>query len=354
MKKCIGYVLGEGKSDALYEYVDGPYAYDEITADNVYKAFIEEKKLWNKDSGRMSSHYVLSFHCDEKISAEEVFEFAKEFYGEIFSGYQFLMAVHLDKDHLHAHAVINTVSYMDGSKLHISAKDLDMQKKLCNEMCAKRGLTVAKKGYHFDGSKMAEGEVISWRKDDYNMLRYNANKSLKAKCMVDVKHALNQSISRDDFIHKMKERGWIVKWSDKGKYIVFEEKSGFKIRSTTLGKSLNMNLDKEAMENEFRINRSELVAESGATPTNCNGYAETDDWNVQSRIGEQSFEGAAGAVIGSIQETVRSIARAVSPNGGETGRGDSTDPGVVRRSKERKLSPGERDEEEHQGFYMHY
>lgn len=38
-------------------------------------------------------------------------------------------------------------------------------KQLTNQMCRERGLTVAEKGKHFDGSQIEKGEVIAWSKD---------------------------------------------------------------------------------------------------------------------------------------------------------------------------------------------
>ena len=51
----------------------------EINYDLVYQTFLEEKKLWNKDSGRMYAHNIISWHKDEQITPEQAFEFGKEF-----------------------------------------------------------------------------------------------------------------------------------------------------------------------------------------------------------------------------------------------------------------------------------
>ena len=91
----------------------------------VYRTFLEEKKLWNKDSGRMYAHNIISWHKDEQITPEQAFEFGKEFAEKWFQGFQTLVAVHKDKDHIHCHLVTNSVSYEDGKKLHTTKKDLE-------------------------------------------------------------------------------------------------------------------------------------------------------------------------------------------------------------------------------------
>ena len=151
MRNCIEYVLRQDKTSELLTYVTGPYCYDEINYDLVYRTFLEEKKMWDKDSGRMYAHNIISWHKDEQITPEQALEFGKEFAENWFSGFQTLVAVHKDKDHSHCHLVTNSVSYEDGRKLHNTRKDLERMKQLTNQMCRERGLTVAEKGKHFDG-----------------------------------------------------------------------------------------------------------------------------------------------------------------------------------------------------------
>ena len=171
MRNCIEYVLRQDKTGELLTYVTGPYCHDEINYDLVYRTFLEEKKMWNKDSGRMYAHNIISWHKDEQITPEQALEFGKEFAEKWFSGFQTLVAVHKDKEHIHCHLVTNSVSYEDGRKLHNTKKDLERMKQLTNQMCRERGLTVAEKGKHFDGSQIEKGEVIAWSKDKYNLFR---------------------------------------------------------------------------------------------------------------------------------------------------------------------------------------
>lgn len=152
MKNCMEYVLRQDKTNEQLAYVTGPYCYDEINYDLVYRTFLEEKKLWNKDSGRMYAHNIISWHKDEQITPEQAFEFGKEFAEKWFPGFQTLVAVHKDKDHIHCHLVTNSVSYEDGRKLHSTKRDLERMKQLTNQMCRERGMTVVEKGKHFDGS----------------------------------------------------------------------------------------------------------------------------------------------------------------------------------------------------------
>ena len=255
MRNCIEYVLRQDKTSELLTYVTGPYCHNEINYDLVYRTFLEEKKMWNKDTGRMYAHNIISWHKDEQITPEQAFEFGKEFAENWFSGFQTLVAVHKDKDHVHCHLVTNSVSYEDGRKLHNTRKDLERMKQLTNQMCRERGLTVAEKGKHFDGSQIEKGEVIAWSKDKYNLFRQQVKDSFVAGCAMAVLKALENCISKEKFIEKMKQFGWNVNWTEKRRHITFQNQEGKKVRDSNLFKTFHLDISKEGLENEFNGNR---------------------------------------------------------------------------------------------------
>ena len=265
MRNCIEYVLRQDKTGELLTYVTGPYCHDEINYDLVYRTFLEEKKMWDKDSGRMYAHNIISWHKDEQITPEQALEFGKEFAENWFSGFQTLVAVHKDKDHIHCHLVTNSVSYEDGRKLHNTKKNLERMKQLTNQMCRERGLSVAEKGKHFDGSQIEKGEVIAWSKDKYNLFRQQVKDSFVADCAMAVLKALENCISKEKFIEKMKQFGWNVNWTEKRKHITFQNQDGKKVRDSNLSKTFHLDISKEDLENEFDRNYERVRVEAERT-----------------------------------------------------------------------------------------
>lgn len=265
MRNCIEYVLRPDRTSELLTYVTGPYRHDEINYDLVYRTFLEEKKMWDKDTGRMYAHNIISWHKDEQITPDQALEFGKQFAETWFSGFQTLVAVHKDKDHIHCHLVTNSVSYEDGRKLHNTKKDLERMKQFTNQMCRERGLTVAEKGKHFDGSQIEKGEVIAWSKDKYNLFRQQVKDSFVADCAMAVLKALENCISKEKFIEKMKQFGWKVNWTEKRKHITFQNQVGKKIRDSNLSKTFHLDISKEDLENEFDRNYERVRAEAERT-----------------------------------------------------------------------------------------
>lgn len=204
MKNCIKYVLQDQKVKEGYVEITGPFDADFINPNDIYQSWLKEKRLWNKD-------------------------------------------------HLHCHIVTNSVSYLDGHKLHQKKHDLQLQKDFTNELCLEQGLTIAKKGFHFNGTPIETGEVITWSKDSYNLFRNNSKKSYIADCVLSILDTLPESTDKTTFISGMHNHGWNVKWDDSHEHIVFINDKGNKVRDTTINKNitLNININKEDLENEF-------------------------------------------------------------------------------------------------------
>ncbi len=251
MRNCMEYVLRTDKTERELVGITGPFLEDEINYRTVYKAFIDEKKLWNKDSGRMYAHNIISWHKDEMITLKQAFEFGKEFAEKWFKGFQTLIGVHKERAHVHVHFITNSISYEDGHKLHNSKKDLEKMKQLTNQMCLERGLTIAEKGQDFHGKSLEEGHVRAWGKDKYHLLLNEAKKSHVADCAIAVMDAKEASGSKQEFINTMKQRGWKVIWKENRKNITFENEEGKKVRDSNLSKTFHLSIGKEELLDEF-------------------------------------------------------------------------------------------------------
>ena len=79
MSNVIAYVLRSDKVTEGFVDVTGPYSPDEIDRDGVYRSFLNEKKQWGKDSGRMYSHNVISFHKNERITPAQCLEIGRTY-----------------------------------------------------------------------------------------------------------------------------------------------------------------------------------------------------------------------------------------------------------------------------------
>lgn len=301
LRNVIEYVLQDQKVKEGYVTITGPYAPEQINWDNVYNAFLEEKKLWSKDSGRMYAHNIISFHKDEDITPAQALEIGQEFVEKFFPNHQSLIGVHQDKDHLHIHIVTNSVSFIDGMKLHQTKRDLERQKEFTNNLCLERGLSLTEKGKHFDGTVIEEGQVTAWSKDKYNLFQHDDKKSFVADCAIAVMEAKEDCCSKENFIERMHERGWSVTWEDNKKHITFQNENGDKVRDSNLSKTFSLDINKEALlyeferQNEIRLARAKAERDKQRAEQLDKYYAE-----VESAI---QGNGTSGETVGSFEES---------------------------------------------------
>ena len=132
----------------LIEYVQNPnktkngllVSGKDCSVPTCYDEMETVKNIFNKKDGYTAFHFVQSFSPKDNLSYEKAHEIGLQF-AEYFKGFQVLVATHTDKQHLHNHLVINSVSFENGKKFHIGKKDLEKIKNFSNKLCEENGLS---------------------------------------------------------------------------------------------------------------------------------------------------------------------------------------------------------------------
>lgn len=255
-RRVLQYVLDPKKTEPHLCAVSGDFLAEEITPKTVYKSYARTRALFNKESlGRRTyTHGTIAFAPGE-ISPEDATEFAEEFVLKVYPQNQVLTAVHTDAEHIHVHFIVEPVSFWDGRMLHTSKYDLDRAKKICNEMCRARGLSVSQKGRHADGTVFREGEVTTWSKNKYHQMAQDPGQSYLVDLAVAVQDCAAVAESQEEFCSLLEhEYGWTVTWKDSRKNITFTNSEGKRVRDSNLSKTFNIRISKEDLQYEFARN----------------------------------------------------------------------------------------------------
>ena len=85
--------------------------------------------------------------------------------------------------------------------------------------------------------------------------------------------AMENCISKEKFIEKMKQLGWSVNWTEKRKHITFQNQDGKKVRDSNLSKTFHLDISKEGLENEFNGNYERIQAEAARTNGSADVFA---------------------------------------------------------------------------------
>lgn len=217
----------------------------------VYEEFIETKENFKKPIGRQYRHYIQSFRPEE-VDKEKALPIGIEWAKKAFKGHEVLIVTHTDRDHIHNHVIVNTVNFENGYKLHESEKDLEKRKELNDEVSLKHGLkeTLCEK---------KSGQVVTYDKDKYQVIKKGADITKLAKSIVNVSL---ESTSPNDFAERLEKLGYHTEWGQYKKHITFtaDEKilkgKKNKFRLSNLKKTFNIELfEKEKLLEQFAKNR---------------------------------------------------------------------------------------------------
>lgn len=110
------------------------------------RQMLETKRDYGKEDGVQYYHMIQSFQPGE-VSPELALEIAKELASEHLPGYQTVIGVHVDKAHIHAHILFNSVNAATGGKYHSSARSYYQQiRAVSDRLCREHGLSVIVRG----------------------------------------------------------------------------------------------------------------------------------------------------------------------------------------------------------------
>ena len=149
--------------------------------DSAYEQMKATKQMFGKAGGRQGYHFVLSLKPG-KGTPEIMYDIAMRFAEEAFGGeYETVVAVHTDRNHLHAHIIINSVNMVTGYKFQYHEGDWKYKfQPITNKLCEEYGLHITPAEYSKEPKNMARpqwerGQVFSkWIEQDARFCALNA------------------------------------------------------------------------------------------------------------------------------------------------------------------------------------
>lgn len=136
--------------------------------------------------------------------------------------YQYVLATHVDKGHIHNHILFNNVSFIDYKSYNSNKKSYHNIRKISDSLCLEHGLNVIEnneKNKQFEDPHQSKGKYK-------NTFRYQIRK--------DIDYALKKAIHLDEFKEIMAEKYEIKE----GKHLAFKHKTNGQerfIRCRSLG-----------------------------------------------------------------------------------------------------------------------
>ena len=172
--------------------------------DTAYFQMMLTKKTFHKEGGRLGYHIIQSFNGKE-VSSEKCNSIGVEFAQSLFGDkYQVLVCTHIDKENVHNHIVLNSVSFVDGLKYHNSNAELAFLRETSDDLCRKYGL------YVIESKKADKENVIARNRTD----NYNRNSGKMELIKNDIDEAIKNAKKYQDFIDNLAYKGYYAKKSN--------------------------------------------------------------------------------------------------------------------------------------------
>lgn len=173
-----------------------------VTAVNCQKdialqQMILTKQHYGKEDGYIAWHGYQSFKPGE-VTPEQCHalgvELARQMWGDRF---QVIVTTHLDKEHLHNHFCINSVSFKDGGKYNFSKKELKRLRDTSDRLCREHGLSVV------EHPRKAPSRQVWLDEQAGKPTRYNIYRA-------DIQKAIDCNATGKQVVQHLRKMGYIV------------------------------------------------------------------------------------------------------------------------------------------------
>lgn len=224
LKKAIDYICnGDKTGDEIYVTTHL------CSRENAHKEFELTKKQFNSRTKTLAHHLIQSF-VPEEVSFEEAHQVGIELCEKILGGkYEYVLATHIDKDHIHNHIIFNSIDVDEGKVYHSYYGSYMNIRNQSDKLCKEHNLSVIDQETQKEINEIKRRKFVSWH--DWN--EDKKGRSYKSRLQFDIDRTIKQSINWQVFLESMESCGYETKF---GKHIAFRKKGQQRFtRSKTIG-----------------------------------------------------------------------------------------------------------------------
>lgn len=224
LKKAINYICNGYKTD------DEIYVTTHLCSrENAHKEFELTKKQFNSRTKTLAHHLIQSF-VPEEVGFEEAHQVGIELCEKILeSKYEYVLATHIDKDHIHNHIIFNFIDVDEGKVYHSYYGSYMNIRNQSDRLCREHNLSVIDQETQKEINEIKRRKFVNW----YDWNEDKKGSSYKSRLQFDIDRTIKQSINWQDFLSKMESYGYEIKH---GKHIAFRSKNQQRFtRAKTIG-----------------------------------------------------------------------------------------------------------------------
>lgn len=212
----INYIMDDNKT--LNTNLVSTFACDKTTATDDFNKVLNHRSSTQRSV--LAQHMIQSFKPGE-VSINDAHEIgiklADEFLGDRF---QYVVATHIDKNHIHNHIIFNNVSFKDFKTFKSKKKNIYKLREVSDDLCREYGLSV-----------IEQPDKDRLRKDPksfYTKYKNSYRNILKS----DIDFAIKKSVNYDHFLEVMESLDYAI--NKDNKFTTFRHKSNGQQRNIRL------------------------------------------------------------------------------------------------------------------------
>ena len=239
LKKAIDYICNGDKTD------DEIYVTTHLCSrENSHKEFELTKKQFNSKTKTLAHHLIQSF-VPEEVIFEEAHQVGIELCEKILEGkYEYVLATHIDKDHIHNHIIFNSIDVDEGKVYHSYYGSYMNIRNQSDRLCKEHNLSVIDQETQREINEIKRRKFVNW----YDWNEDKKGKSYKSRLQFDMDRVIQKAINWEHFLKIMEQYGYEIKF---GKHIAFKQKNQQRFtRAKTIGANYTEEKIKERIRNK--------------------------------------------------------------------------------------------------------
>ncbi len=141
----LDYIMNENKT--LNSQLVSTYGCNKNTAISDFNRILNNSQATNRTVS--AQHMIQSFKPGE-VDINTAHEIGIKFADEFLKGnFQYVIATHVDKEHIHNHIIFNNVSFKDFSSFKNKKKNISDMREISDNLCKEYGLSIIKEPYKY-------------------------------------------------------------------------------------------------------------------------------------------------------------------------------------------------------------
>lgn len=232
--KAISYICNDNKTNdnLIYSFSCAKETAElefELTAQNA------------RSGGQNQAYHMIQSFSPDEVTPERAHLIAREWADKVLQGkYEYVLATHTDKAHIHTHIIFNAVSFKDYRRYKSDKRSYYRLRELSDEICGEYGLNIVE-----PSSVRTKYE----RKKTYVSNKYKIKKAID-ECILYAK-------DYEDFISHMRANGFIDRQNE---YLWFRESGNKRFTKTdTIGRAYTAENIKNRISGIYRPRTTDLL-----------------------------------------------------------------------------------------------